>query len=111
MFFSFSEMTRERRSGPRDLLEGLLEVDLGDDLAVPARGQDRGFVHDVREIRAGEARRDLGDAQQVDALVERLAADVHVEDPPAALDVGAIEDDLAVEGGRPPEAPGEGERP
>ena len=39
-----------------DLLERLLEVDLGDDLPVPARGEDRGLVHDVREVRSREAR-------------------------------------------------------
>src|SRR5687767_705396 len=84
--------------GPeRDLLEGLLELGLADELLVPARGEDRRLVHHVREIRTGEAGRDLRDAQQVDRLLERLAADVDVEDRAAALDVGTVEHDLAVE--------------
>src|SRR2546430_1931730 len=86
-----------------DLLERLLEVDLSDLLLVAARGEDRGLVDDVREIRAREARRDLPDTKQVDVLVEGLTAHVHVEDGLAALDVGAVEHDLAVEPAGPEE--------
>src|SRR5436853_48143 len=69
----------------------------------PPSGEDRGLVHDVREIGAREAGRDLSDPQQVDGLVERLAANVDVEDALAALDVRAVEDHLAVESTRPQE--------
>src|SRR6266550_7959602 len=86
-----------------DLLERLLEVDLADGLFVATRGEDRGLVHDVRQVGAGEAGRDLRDPKQLHVLVERLAADVHVEDRAAALDVGAIEHDLAVEAAGPQE--------
>ena len=80
-----------------DLLERLFEVDLADRLLVAARGEDRGLVHDVGEVGAREAGRDLRDAEQLDVLVERLAADVHVEDRAATPDVRAVEHDLTVE--------------
>ena len=40
--------------GPgHDPLEGLLEVDLDDGLAVASRGEDCALVDEVREVRAG----------------------------------------------------------
>src|SRR5881409_85082 len=79
-----------------DLLERLFEVDLTDRLLVAARGEDRRLVDDVGEVRAGEAGRDLRDAEQLHVLVERLAANMHVEDRATALDVGAVEHDVPV---------------
>ena len=83
-----------------DPLEGLLEVGHPDDLLVAARGEDRGLVDEVGEVRAGEAGRLAGDVLDVDALVERLALGVDLEDRDAALHVGPVEDDLAVEPAR-----------
>src|SRR5256886_3387154 len=86
-----------------DLLERLLKVDLSDLLLVAARGEDSSLVDDVGEVRAREARRDLPNSEQVDIVVEGLTAHVHVEDGLAALDVGAVEHDLAVEPAGPEE--------
>ena len=44
-----------------DPLERLLEVGHDDGLAVPARSEDRALVDEVREVRAGEARRLAGE--------------------------------------------------
>ena len=68
-----------------------------DDLLVAAGGQDRGLVDEVREVRAGEARRLARDLLHGDALVERLALGVDLEDRGAAPHVRAVQDDLAVE--------------
>ena len=89
------------RSGPGDdPLEGLLELGHADDLLVAAGRQDRRLVDEVREVGAGEAGRLARDALDVDALVERLALGVDLEDLDAALHVGPVEDDLAVEPAR-----------
>ena len=80
-----------------DPLQGLLELGHADDLLVAARGEDRRLVDEVREVRAGEARRLAGDAFDLDALVERLALGVDLEDLDATPHVRPIEDDLAVE--------------
>ena len=50
----FCDHTRATLGPQSDLLEGLLEVDLRDRLLVAARGEDRGLVHHVREVRARE---------------------------------------------------------
>ncbi len=78
-------------------VDGFFELGHADALLVRARGHDRGFVHQVGEVGAGEAGRALGEALQVDFLVQRLALGVHVQDGDAALDVGRVDDHLAVE--------------
>ena len=71
------------------------------DLALAlAGGQQRRLVDEVREVGAGEAGRLAGEVVEVDVLRERLAARVHLEDLGAALAVGAVDDDLAVEAAR-----------
>ena len=83
-----------------DPLQGLLELGHADDLLVAARRQDRRLVDEVGEVGAGEAGRLARDALDVDALVERLALGVDLEDLGPALHVGPVEDDLAVEATR-----------
>src|SRR3954468_19861542 len=86
-----------------DPLQGFLELGHADDLLVPASREDRRLVDEVGEIRSGETRRLARDAFDVDALVERLALGVDLEDLDATLHVGPVEDDLAVEAARPQE--------
>ena len=76
------------RSGD-DPLERLLELGHADDLLVAAGGQDGRLVDEVGEVGAGEAGRLARDAFEVDALVERLALGVDLEDLGAALHVRA----------------------
>ena len=83
-----------------DPLQGFLELGHADDLLVAPRGEDGRLVDEVGEVRAGEARRLAGDAFDLDALVERLALGVDLQDLGPALHVGAVEDDLAVEPAR-----------
>ena len=66
-----------------------------------ARGQQRGFVDQIGQIGADEARRDRGDLLQIDRLVQLDVLDVDLEDgfPPA--DVRPVDQDLPVEAARP----------
>ena len=71
------------------------------DLALAlAGGQQRGLVDEVRQVGAGEAGGLGGEVVEVDLLGERLAAGVDLEDLGAALAVGAVDHDLAVEAAR-----------
>ena len=56
---------------------------------------------EVREVGAREAGRASRDDVEVDAGREGLAARVHREDRLAPFEVGAVDDDLAVEAARP----------
>ena len=78
----------------------LFELDLGDLALAGARGEQRGLVDEVGEVGAGEAGRLAGERVDVDLLGQRLAARVDLEDLRAALAVGAVDDDLAVEAAR-----------
>ena len=72
------------------------------DLAVAgAGGQQRRLVDQVGEVGAGEAGGLAGQRVEVDLLGQRLAAGVDLEDLLAALAVGAVDDDLAVEAAGP----------
>ena len=94
-----SDMTGFLRSGPaitRSMASSHLAM--ADVLAGRRAGEQRGLVHEVGEVGAGEARGAAGEHVEVDtSAVERLALGVHVEDRLAALEVGAVDDDLAVE--------------
>ena len=83
-----------------DAHDPFLELVLLDHLLAVARGEQRGLVDEVGEIRAGEAGRAGGERVEVDVARERLAARVHLEDLAAAEAIGAIDDDLAVEATR-----------
>ena len=81
-------------------LEGLVEL-LGADAAlVAAGGQQGGLVHEVGEVCAGEATRELGDLLEVDGRCQRLALGVDLEDLLATLGIGGLHGDLAVEAAR-----------
>ena len=82
------------------LVLGVLEVVHRDELLVLARRVERGLVHEVGEVRAGEAdgaaRQDL----DVDIVGHRDLAGVHGEDAFAAAHVGTIHDHAAIETAR-----------
>ena len=78
----------------------LLELLLLDHLLAAARGEQRGLVDEVREVGAGEAGRAGGERVEVDLGRERLALRVHLEDLAAAVAVGPVDHDLAVEAAR-----------
>ena len=84
------------RSGD-DSLERLLELGHADDLLAPPCGQDGRLVDQVGQVGPGEAGGLLGDAFDVDRLVERLALGVDLEDGRSATHVRPVEDDLTVE--------------
>ena len=65
-----------------------------------AGGEQRGLVEHVGQVGTGEAGRTPGDGQQVDVLGDRLALGVHLEDLVPALQVRAVDGDLAVEAAR-----------
>ena len=72
------------------------------DLAPTLAGGEEGrLVDQVREVGTGEAGGLAGQRVEVDLLGQRLAAGVDLEDVLAALAVGAVDDDLAVESTRP----------
>ena len=83
---------------PHDPLLELLHRDLA---VARAGGQQRRLVDQVGEVGAGEAGGLAGERVEVDLLRQRLAAGVDLEDLLAALAVGAVDDDLAVEAARP----------
>ena len=81
-------------------VDGLVEGAVVDELRVRARREQRGLVEHVREVGTGEARGLSREHLEVDALGERLALGVHLEDLLAALVVGRVDADLAVEATR-----------
>ena len=78
-------------------VDGFLDFGLGDALLAAPRGENRRLVEQVRQLRAGEARRLLGDRAQVDLFGERLAAHMHRQDLFAPFHVGRVENHPAVE--------------
>ena len=83
-----------------DLVLGVLEVAHLDDAAVAARGEERRFVDEVREVRAREARRAARDDRGVDVGADGDLAHVDVQNLLAAADVGKRHHDLTVEAAR-----------
>ena len=61
---------------------------------------DRRLVTDVREVGAGQAGCLASDRLEVDVGPERLAARVHGENLAPALEIGRLDQDLAVEAAR-----------
>ena len=78
------------------LLQGRL-VDLG---VAFADGEQRRLVDQVGELGAGEAGAEFGDLVEVDAVGELAAFGVQLEDLEAPVDVGHVDDHLAVEAAR-----------
>ena len=101
MSFSLSLIRRVRRCGPamtRSIASSRASSVIS--LLVVARGEQRGLVEHVGQVGTGEAGRAARDAEQVDVLRDRLAARVHLEDLVAAVEVGGVDLDLAVEAAR-----------
>ena len=89
------------RSGPgHHAVDRLLELREADQLEVVARREQRGLVHEVGEVGTGEPGRAARDDVEVDARRERLLLAVHREDRLASLEIGTVDDDLAVEATR-----------
>ena len=80
-----------------DAVDRFRQLIPADRLAVLARGQDRRFVDQVLQIGAGESRRLPRQALDRDVLLERLAPDMDLQDRHPALDIGPVENHLAVE--------------
>ena len=78
-------------------LERVVEVDGRDRVAAGAGRADRGLVADVLQVGARQAGRRARDGAQLDGLVDRLVAHVHVEDLLARHQVGRRDVDLTVE--------------
>ena len=80
-----------------DALHCLLDLGHGD-LGLAAASSEKGaLVHEVHEVRAGEARGELGEPFEVDIRGERLVLRVNAEDALATEDVRTVDRDLAVE--------------
>ena len=79
-----------------DALHGLLDLVLADLLLVPARSEKGRLVHEVGEVRSGEARRDFGDRGKVHRALEGFVAGVNAQDLLAPLDVGPVHGHAAV---------------
>src|SRR5690606_31509063 len=81
--------------------DGLVERAVVDEVGAGAGGEEGGLVEHVREVRAGEAGRALGDGLEVDLRDHRLAAGVDLEDGVTAHEVGRLDGDLPVEAAGP----------
>jgi hypothetical protein len=95
-------MTRLLRSGDRSV-DRLLELGHRHRVLLAAGGEQRGLVHDVGQVRAGEPGGASREHPKVDGRVERDASDVHLQDLLAPLQVGLVDHHLAVEPSRPHE--------
>src|SRR5215203_7166983 len=96
-FFFFSSRRRHTRYW-RDWSSDVCSSDLVGDLLAPVAGREqRGLVDHVGQVGAGEPGGAAGQDLQVDPGGQRLAAGVDLEDVEAALEVGSVDGDLAVE--------------
>ncbi len=75
----------------------IFEVDHLDFLLVVACGVQRALVDEVGDVGAAEAGCAAGDDREVDVFRQRDVARMHAQDSFAALEVGKIDDDAAVE--------------
>ena len=83
-----------------DAVDRLVQRVVRDGLLAGAGGEQRGLVEHVGQVGTGEPGGAAGDDVQVDVRRHRLALRVHREDPLAALEVGRVHGDLAVEAAR-----------
>ena len=98
IFFLFLRHHERLALGPdHDAIDRFVAIDHLDDALVAARREQRRFVEQVLQIRAGESGRAFGERLQRDFLAERLVARVHFENLLAAFEIGAVDDDLPVE--------------
>src|SRR5262245_22082200 len=77
-----------------------LEIVHRDDFLVVAGGVERGLVHQVGQIGAGETGRAAGDDRNIDVFAERNLASVYGQNAFAPFHVGAIDDHAPVEASR-----------
>ena len=80
-----------------DPLDGLLQLGHVDGGLVAPRREQGGLIDQVGQVGTGEPWGGAGQVLGDDALSQRLALGVHVEDLFPAQDVGPVDDDLAVE--------------
>jgi len=80
---------------------GALELVHADDALVGARGEQRRLVDEIREIRAGEARRAARDQPRLHIVGQRHTAHVNPEDLLTAAHIGQRHHDLTVKAARP----------
>ena len=81
-------------------VDGFVQGQVVDQLAVAARGEQRGLVEDVGQVGTGETGGTTGHREQVDTGGQRLALAVHLQDAVPADHVGCIDCDLTVEAPR-----------
>ncbi len=87
---------------PRDhAVHRFIKLVHGDLFLIAAGGKDCGFVHQVGEVGAGEARCLLGQDLEAGVLVQGLALGMHFQDGAAATNVGVVEYHRPVETARP----------
>src|SRR5690606_14138193 len=80
-----------------DAIDGLVELGLPDRVEGHAGRQESGLVQDVGQVCAGEAGCAARDGVQVHVGGQGLALGVDAEDVGAAVEVGRLHRDLAVE--------------
>ena len=83
-----------------DLVLRVLEVGHVDLVVAATDGEQRGFVHEVREVGARHARRAARERRDVDVVGDRLVAQVDLENALAAPEIRRVDDDLPVEAAR-----------
>ena len=95
----FGENERTLRAD-KDLVKGLIETVLRNRLQVAAGSQQRGFVDQVRQVRANHTWSGTSNGNEVDILRKRYVTRVNLENCQAAIPVGAFNGDTAVEASR-----------
>ena len=83
-----------------DDLNALLQIGLGGEPAARAHGAQRGFVDDVRKLRAGSAGGHAGDLVEIDVLRDLDLPRVDLQNFLAALEVGKLDRHAAVKAAR-----------
>ncbi len=87
-------------AAPAHLVAGFLELGLRDFVLVALGGEERGFVDDVGQFRAGVTGRAAGDEAEIDRLGDLHVAGVDMENLFATADVGQVDAHFAVETAR-----------
>ena len=93
-------LTHDARSTLRTrhhAVDSLIDSTVINHVAVIAGGQQGCLVHHVRQVCTRETGCTLSDLPQIDATVDRLTGGMHLKDALAALHIGRIHTDLAVE--------------
>ena len=89
---------------PADFVARFFEFGQCDRFQPAPRGEQRGFVDDIRQLRAGITGRAARDHSEIDASSQLHFLGVDPQDFFAAFDVGQIDGDLAVETARAQQA-------